>query len=87
MALYLACVASIDDNLGRVIDWLRGRDGWFDKRFMCEESLHMPLVLSYPRQVAEGQVHEGIVTNVHFARSILDASVTDVHPRMQGRSF
>ncbi len=104
---YLACIASVDDNVGRVIDWLREHDqfddtllmyssdqgfflgdhGWFDKRFMYEESVRMPLVLSYPRQVAGAQVHDGIVTNVDFARSILDASRTDPHPRMQGRSF
>ena len=66
---YLRCVASVDDNVGRVIDWLRergdfddtvmmyssdqgfflGDHGWFDKRFMYEESLRMPLVISYPR--------------------------------------
>ncbi|MBM0224890.1 sulfatase [Micromonospora sp. ATA51] len=90
---YLACVASVDDNVGRVIDWLRqrgrfddtvliyssdqgfflGEHGWFDKRFMYEESLRMPLLLSCPRAVAGGQVHDGIVTNVDFAQSILDA--------------
>ena len=65
---YLACVESVDENVGRVIDWLRARGdfddtplmcasdqgfflgdhGWFDKRLMFEESLRMPLVLSYP---------------------------------------
>ena len=72
---YLACVASVDDNVGRVIDWLRprrlfddtllmyasdqgfflGDHGWFDKRLMYEESLRMPFLLSYPRQVQAGQ--------------------------------
>lgn len=104
---YLACVASVDDNVGRVIDWLRDRNvfddtllmycsdqgfflgdhGWFDKRFMYEESLRMPLVLSYPRRIAPGQVHTGIVTNVDFAQTVLDATGTVHHPRMQGRSF
>lgn len=104
---YLACVASIDDNVGRLTDWLRGRSefddtlvmytsdqgfflgehGWFDKRFMYEESLRMPLVLSYPRAVPAGGVHTGIVTNVDFAQTILDAAGVDHHPRMQGRSF
>lgn len=104
---YLACVASVDDNVGRVIDWLRERDefddtllmycsdqgfflgdhGWFDKRFMYEQSLRMPLVLSYPRAVPTGQVHDGIVTNVDFAQSILDAAGVPHHERMQGRSF
>jgi arylsulfatase A-like enzyme len=104
---YLACVASVDDNVGRVTDWLRERNlfddtvlmycsdqgfflgdhGWFDKRFMYEQSLRMPLVLSYPRLVTAGQVHDGIVTNVDFAQTLLEAAGVQAHPRMQGRSF
>jgi arylsulfatase A-like enzyme len=104
---YLACVASVDDNVGRLVDRLRergelddtlliytsdqgfflGDHGWFDKRFMYEESLVMPLVMSYPRAIAPGQVHDGVVTNVDFARTLLDAAGARAHPRMQGRSF
>ncbi|WP_129667727.1 sulfatase [Phytoactinopolyspora endophytica] len=104
---YLRCVASVDDNVGRVTDWLRergdfddtllmyssdqgfflGDHGWFDKRFMYEESLRMPLVASYPRAIEAGSVHDGIVTNVDFAQTILDAAGAEAHPRMQGRSF
>lgn len=103
---YLACVASVDDNVGRLTDWLRergrledtvllytsdqgfflGDHGWFDKRFMYEQSIRMPLLLAYPRQVAPGGVHEGIVTNVDFARTLLEAAGVPAHPRMQGRS-
>lgn len=104
---YLRCVAAVDENVGRVIDWLRARadfddtllmyasdqgfflgdHGWFDKRFMYEESLRMPFLLSYPRRLAGGQVHSGIVTNVDMAQTILDAAGVEHHPRMQGRSF
>ncbi|MEJ5867276.1 sulfatase [Pseudokineococcus sp. 5B2Z-1] len=104
---YLACVASVDDNVGRVTDWLRERDlfddtllvytsdqgfflgdhGWYDKRFMYEESLRMPFVLSYPRAVPAGTVHPGTVTNVDLAQTILAAAGVDAHPRMHGRSF
>ncbi len=104
---YLACVASLDDNVGRVIDWLRtrgdfadtllmyasdqgfflGEHGWFDKRFMYEESLRMPFVLSYPRMLESGEVFDGMVTNVDFAQTILDAAGLGHHPRMQGTSF
>lgn len=104
---YLAVVASVDDNVGRLVDWLRergelddtlliyasdqgfflGDHGWFDKRFMYEESLRMPMLLSYPRRVPAGTVHSGIVTNVDFAQTILDAADVPHHPRMQGRSF
>jgi arylsulfatase A-like enzyme len=104
---YLACVDSVDDNVGRVIDWLRergefedtllmyasdqgfflGDHGWFDKRFMYEESLRMPFLLSYPRRLPAGKVFEGMVTNVDMAQAILDAAGVGHHPRMQGRSF
>jgi arylsulfatase A-like enzyme len=104
---YLACVESVDENVGRVVDWLRergdfddtlvmyasdqgfflGDHGWFDKRLMYEESIKMPLVLSYPRRLAGGQVFDGIVTNVDWAQTILDAAGVDHHERMQGRSF
>src|SRR5690606_36516748 len=64
-----------------------GDHGWFEKRFMYEESSRMPLLLSYPRRLPAGQVHAGIVTNVDWARTILDAAGVEAHPRMQGRSF
>jgi arylsulfatase A-like enzyme len=107
MADYLACVASVDDNVGRVVERLRargefddtllmyasdqgfflGEHGWFDKRFMYEESLRMPMLLSYPRRLAGGRVLDELVTDVDFARTILDAAGVAAHPRMQGRSF
>lgn len=104
---YLACVHSVDENVGRVIDWLRARDGfddtlfmyasdqgfflgehgWFDKRLMYEESLLMPMVMSYPAVLPAGGVHEGLVSNVDFAQTILEAAGVEAHPRMHGRSF
>lgn len=104
---YLRCVAAVDDNVGRVADWLRerrlfddtvlvygsdqgfflGDHGWFDKRFMYEQSMRMPLLISYPRVVPAGQVHAGIVTNVDIAQTLLDFAGAPAHPRMQGRSF
>jgi arylsulfatase A-like enzyme len=104
---YLACVASVDDNVGRLTSWLADRGelddtvviyssdqgfflgdhGWFDKRFMYEESIRMPFVLSYPRAVAVGQRLDRIVTNVDIAATLLDAAGVEVPERMQGRSF
>ncbi|RCS60085.1 sulfatase family protein [Microbacterium sp. JB110] len=104
---YLACVASVDDNVGRVIDRLRergefddtllaytsdqgfflGDHGWFDKRFMYEESIRMPLLLSYPAAIAPGDPVDRIVTNVDFARTILDAAGVEPADGMQGESF
>jgi arylsulfatase A-like enzyme len=45
------------------------------------------LLLSYPRAVAAGAVHDGIVTNVDFAPTILEFAGVTAHERMQGRSF
>ncbi|MFD2028942.1 sulfatase/phosphatase domain-containing protein [Promicromonospora aerolata] len=61
--------------------------GWFDKRYMYEESIRMPFVLSYPRRLPAGGVHAGIVTNVDLARTVLEAADVPPHPGMQGRSF
>lgn len=105
---YLACVASVDDNVGRVIDWLdeRGRfddtvlsyvsdqgfflgdHGWFDKRFIYEESLRMPFLISCPSLIpAVDEPVQRIVSNVDFARTLLDAVEVPAPPRMQGDSF
>ena len=104
---YLACVASVDENVGRVIDWLKergefdntllmytsdqgvflGDHGWFDKRFIYEESIRMPLVLSYPDAITPGEPLDQMVTNVDFAQTILQAAGVEPHERMQGVSF
>ena len=104
---YLACVASVDDNVGRLMGWLRDRGdlddtvllygsdqgfflgdhGWFDKRFMYEESIRMPFLVAYPRAIDPGTTHTGIVSNVDVAQTLLEAAGVPADPRMQGRSF
>lgn len=104
---YLACVASVDDNVGRLTDRLHerrwftdtlytyasdqgfflGDHGWFDKRFMYDESIRMPLLLSYPAGLPQGQRSDRIVTNVDFARTLLEAAGVEPDPGMQGQSF
>ncbi|MGP4914350.1 sulfatase family protein [Brachybacterium tyrofermentans] len=64
-----------------------GDHGWFDKRFIYEESMRMPLLVSYPRRITPGAPMEQLVTNVDFARTILDAAGAEPHPDMQGVSF
>lgn len=103
---YLACVASVDDNVGRVIDRLAergelddtllvytsdqgfflGDHGWYDKRFMYEESLRMPFVLSH-RDIPAGTRNDELVSNVDLAQTILEAASVDAPERMHGRSF
>ncbi len=64
-----------------------GDHGWYDKRFMYEESLRMPLLVRFPREVTAGTSSAAIVLNVDFAQTFLDlAGVTPTRP-MQGRSL
>ncbi|MHC4572643.1 MAG: sulfatase-like hydrolase/transferase [Planctomycetota bacterium] len=104
---YLRCVASIDDNVGRVLNYLDetglrnntvviytsdqgfflGEHGLFDKRFMYEESLRMPLIVRYPPEIKAGSVSDYIVLNVDFAETFLDYAGAAVPGDMQGRSL
>ena len=104
---YLRCVASIDDNVGRMLDYLDeegltedtiviytsdqgfflGDHGWYDKRFMYEESLRMPFLIRYPREVEAGTANDGMILNVDFPPTLLDLAGVDVPEHMQGASF
>lgn len=104
---YLACVASLDDNVGRVLDYLDkeglaqntivvytsdqgfflGDHNWFDKRFMYEESLRMPLLVRWPGVAKPGTTSDAMVLNLDFAPTFLDAAGLPVPPDMQGRSM
>jgi arylsulfatase A-like enzyme len=104
---YLRCIASVDENVGRVLDYLDqsglaentiviytsdqgfylGDHGWFDKRFMYEESLRMPLVVRYPKEIKPGSVNGDIVLNLDFGETFLDYAGVPVPADMQGRSL
>jgi arylsulfatase A-like enzyme len=104
---YLACVESVDDSVGELLDYLDesglaentivvytsdqgfylGEHGWFDKRFMYEESLRTPLVMRWPGTAKAGGVEERIVSNVDFAPTFLQAAGAKVPADMQGASF
>jgi len=106
---YLRCVASVDDNIGRVLayleesglaentiviyssdqGWYLGEHGWYDKRWMYEESLTMPLIIRWPGVVKAGSVNSDLVSNVDFAETFLEmAGLAEQTPGdMQGRSL
>ena len=104
---YLRCVASVDDNLGRLLSYLDdngltdntivvytsdqgfflGEHGWFDKRFMYEEALRMPLIIRYPGHTTPGSVNKAIVQNSDFAPTLLELAGLQPPYEMQGRSF
>jgi arylsulfatase A-like enzyme len=64
-----------------------GEHGWFDKRFMYEQPLHMPLLVRHPRLILAGSVRDDIVLNLDFAPTFLDLAGIDVPKDIQGRSF
>jgi len=104
---YLRVIASIDDNVGRVLDYLDeagltentiviytsdqgfflGDHGWYDKRFMYEESLRMPFIVRYPKEIAPGSTNDDMILNVDFAPLFLDLAGVEIPEDMQGRSF
>jgi|tagenome__1003787_1003787.scaffolds.fasta_scaffold20965013_1 arylsulfatase A-like enzyme len=64
-----------------------GEHGWFDKRFMYEESLRTPLVVRWPGVVKPGSVDGQIVSNIDFAPTFLQAAGASVPKEIQGRSM
>ncbi|MFH5886423.1 sulfatase-like hydrolase/transferase [Halalkalibaculum sp. DA3122] len=107
MKKYLRSVKGVDDNMGRLLDYLDesglaqntiimytgdqgfflGEHGLYDKRFMYEEALGMPLLVRWPQEVEKKSVSDGMVLNVDYAPTILDVAGLEPHPEMQGRSF
>lgn len=64
-----------------------GEHGWFDKRWIFEESLRMPLVIRWPGHAKPGGESKSIVSNLDFAETFLDAAGIPVPGDMQGRSL
>jgi arylsulfatase A-like enzyme len=104
---YLRTISSVDDNVGRVLDYLDeagltentivvytsdqgfylGEHGWFDKRFIYEQSLRMPLVVRYPAGIQKGKAMNDMVMNLDFAPTFLDYAGVDIPEDIQGESF
>ena len=64
-----------------------GDHGLYDKRFMYEHSLRMPLLARYPKEIKPGTKAGAIVLNLDFAPTILDYAGVSIPADMQGRSF
>nr|MBD3621824.1 DUF4976 domain-containing protein [Sunxiuqinia sp.] len=104
---YLGCIASVDEGVGEVLDFLEengldentivvytsdqgfylGEHGWFDKRFMYEESFRTPLLIRYPKEIKPGTTFDQLVQNLDFAPTFLDYADIEVPEAMQGESF
>ena len=64
-----------------------GEHGWFDKRFMYEESFHTPLIISYPGHIKEGAQCHQLVQNIDFAPTFLALAGVKKPAEMSGRSL
>ncbi|MBF0196148.1 MAG: sulfatase [Planctomycetes bacterium] len=104
---YLACIRSLDDNIGRLRTYLEksglaentvfvyssdqgfylGEHGWFDKRFMYDESYRTPLLVSWPGVTKPGGVCDKLVSNLDFAQTFLDIAGARSDSSMQGMSL
>ncbi len=104
---YLACIKSVDDNVGRVLDYLDkkgltdntivvytsdqgfylGEHGWFDKRFMYEESFRTPMLVRFPERIKAGTSTRLLAQNVDFASTFLDLAGIPIPEEVQGISL
>jgi len=104
---YLASIKSVDDNVGRLLDFLEesgldettlvvytsdqgfylGEHGWFDKRFMYEESFRTPLLMRWPGKIKPATTNENLVQNLDFAETFLDIAGAEIPGDMQGLSL
>ncbi len=64
-----------------------GEHGWFDKRFMYEESFSTPLVARWPGHIDPGSVNNDLVQNIDFAETFLDLAGIPIPDDMQGKSI
>ena len=104
---YLRCIDSVDENVGRVLDYLDehglaentiviyssdqgfylGEHGWYDKRWMFEESLKMPVLVRWPGHVKPGTRSEKLIQNIDYAPTFLDVAGLEVPAEVQGTSL
>jgi hypothetical protein len=104
---YLGTIKAVDENVGRLLDYLEthdlmentlimytsdqgfylGEHGWFDKRFVYDESFKTPLLVSWPGKIAAGTTSDEMVQNLDFAQTFLDIAGVEAPNDMQGESL
>ncbi len=104
---YFACCTAVDENIGRLLDYLEeqglddntmivytsdqgfylGEHGWFDKRFMYNESLSTPLIIKWPGIIDPGTRSWDLVQNLDYAQTLLEVAGVDAPDDMQGQSM
>ena len=104
---YLGTIQAVDENVGRLLDYLEANDmmentiivytsdqgfylgehGWFDKRFVYDESFKTPLLVAWPGRLNPGAKSDAMVQNLDFAQTFLDAAGIEAPEDMQGESM
>ncbi|MGV8827230.1 MAG: sulfatase family protein [Breznakibacter sp.] len=104
---YLRVVRSVDDQVGRVVQYLKdnglyentiivymgdqgfflGEHGLYDKRWMYEESIQMPCLVSYPNGIKKQQPINPLCLNVDIAPTLLDFAGISIPTDIQGKSM
>ncbi|MCB1134208.1 MAG: sulfatase-like hydrolase/transferase, partial [Verrucomicrobiae bacterium] len=107
MKNYLRCVRALDENIGRMLDYLDksglakdtiviyssdqgfylGEHGWYDKRWMFEQSLSMPFLIRWPGVVKPGIRSQALIQNIDYAPTFLEAAGAPIPSDIQGRSL
>src|SRR5580704_4569814 len=64
-----------------------GEHGWFDKRWIFEESLRAPLLVRWPGVASAGRMNTDLVSNIDFAETFLEAAGLPIPVDMQGKSL
>ncbi len=64
-----------------------GEHGWFDKRFMYEESFRTPMVMRYPKMIQPGRVDSSLVMNLDLAPTMFDVAGVKPTHKLQGQSI
>ncbi len=104
---YLGTIRAVDENVGRVLDYLEannlmdntlivytsdqgfylGEHGWFDKRFVYNESFKTPLLVAWPGKIAPKSTSSTMVQNLDYAQTFLEAAGIPAPADMQGESL
>ena len=104
---YLRCIVSVDENLGRMIEYLKstgewdntlviytsdqgfflGEHGWYDKRWMYDESLKMPFIVKWPGVTKPGSRNTDLIQNLDYAQTFLELAGAKIPEDMQGKSL
>ena len=106
---YAKVISSVDDNVGRLIDYLQknglwentiviytsdqgffmGEHGWFDKRWIYEQTFRTPFLINYPAGIPKTMAKENkaLIQSIDFCPTFLDYAGVAIPNGVQGVSL